>query len=184
MADKAWKRHERTVARYFGVERIVRGADFSQIGCEVVAPLSAWRAVANNIPTSHRYEGVVVECKQGYSSKPVELFRGIHNRNKTKSRTLMVWGEYAFSWMDDKSEPRAFDFVWNELIDGSLEVGEFIKRYHVESIHHQVPRYIEDFVAQSEEYIPVAVRILDGRIKPLVALHANGLQGRLIVWRL
>jgi len=190
VGDTAWKEHERIVARYFGVERGKRGDDFGQVGCEVVAPLLAWRDAAKianavKLPRKGEYAGVIVECKQGYSKLPVTMFRDVHKNNPNKDGliTLMNWGPYLMSWMQDRDGVRVFDLAWNDLIAGRMTAVSFLRGYYMETVRRQVPKYLDDFMEQSEDYGPAGEEQLGGKVKPLVALHAKGMQGRLIVWR-
>ena len=190
MGDTPWKQHERIVARYFGVERGKRGDHFGQEkSCEVVASLDAWNKASNDassgIPIFSRgYAGVVVECKCGYSKKPMELMRDATKRCPSGLTPVLIWGPYMMAWMQDRSGERTFDKVWNDLIRPSLRLNQFFVKYYAESVHLKVPKYLDDFYRQSEEYVEMAESILKGNVIPLVALHAKGMQGRLILWRM
>lgn len=138
-------------------------------------------------PSADWYGGVIVECKQGYSSKLPEMFRDIHKRNPNpKNRTtIAVWGPWAFSWMEDRTGRRVFDQVWNQLItsDDCL-ASTLLHKYYVEWINRKPPKYLEDYMQQAEEYVDDKNEELDVIFYPLVALHGNGMAGRIIVWRL
>lgn len=188
---KAWKQHELVVAKYFGVERGKRGGDFGQeLSCEVVAPLTAWSAASEAgeglLPTDELYGGVVVECKQGYSSLPGELMRDAqkNNPNPDERTTLLSWGNFLFSWMEDRKGARAFERVWNEIICSQIDPNEVILNYYIAYTGRQVPKYLNDFYDQANLYVTKAQEDLKTRVRPLVALHAKGMRGRIIVARI
>jgi len=180
MSDTAWKKHERIVATYFGVERNKRGAHFGQeSSCEVVAALPEWQAATKTILNGTRYSGVVVECKHGYSDMPGKLMRDAEKNNPDPSSrpTLVVWGPYVFSWMEDRKSVRVFERVWNDLINGSMLARDLLSKYYVEWVKRKTPKYLDDFMEQSKNYA-------DKEYLPLLALHARGLRGRIIIWQM
>ena len=180
MGDTAWKKHERTVATFFGTTRGKRGDHFGQeSSCEVVAALSEWQAVTKTTLNSSRYSGVVVECKHGYSDVPGELMRNAEKNNPDSSNrpTLLVWGPYIFSWMEDRKSVRVFEKVWNDLISSDMTALELLSQYYVEWVGRKTPKYLDDFMEQSKNYA-------DKGYLPLLALHAKGLRGRIIIWQM
>lgn len=193
MGNTAWKQHERIVARYFGVERGRRGDHFGQEkSCEVVAKIDEWdyasRHDIKNGTTIYNngFAGVVVECKQGYSKKPVEIMREahLHNPDPKKRHSIVSWGDFAMTWMTDRSGFRTFDRVWNRYIFDKFTLAQASQDVYIEWPKLQVPKYLNDFYAQAQEYVEEAEKQFNGGVFPLVALHAKGLQGRIIVWRM
>ena len=197
MGDTSWKQHERIVARYFGVEREKRGDDFSRSGCDVKALVREWAIAAGGYNLTGRFPamdnglGVLVECKQGYSDIPAKLFKQAQNSNpdpKTRT-TVMFWGTYGFSWLYDPYGNRAFDKVWNDLVcESEKSIYDFINDYAAFWIGRKVPDYLTKCFDQAQNYIDTIKNRSERtdfiQYVPLVALHAKGVRGRLIVWQL
>jgi len=195
MGDTSWKAHERIVARYLGVEREKRGDDFSRSGCDVKASLHNWQKVSKielfGDVGSSQGDGVLVECKQGYSDMPAKLFRQAQAANPDpKNRiTVMFWGSYGFSWLYDPYGNRAFDTVWNDLVLYTGKTAhDFIDEYAATWIGRKVPDYLIKCFEQAQGYINTIKNRSERtdfiNYVPLVALHAKGVKGRLIVWQL
>jgi len=187
MGNTNWKRHERSVARYFGTERNKRGNDFSVSDCDVFVPKHIWKDKAKEECSVEELKfyahvgGVIVECKHGYSQKPVEYMREAHRgRTSNDKIALLIWGTYGISWLQD-GNLRVFDHIWNDLIMHNIGTTSFLKKYHVAYVNRKTPDYIKNHMTQASDYCADVDTSL-GIYVPLVALHARGLVGTAMVW--
>lgn len=188
MADKPWKVHERKVARYFGVERNLRGDDFSRKNCDVIAPLTSWEKVTeakvNNTPGD--VECIVVECKYRADLGLHKLMSEVgSNSTYTEKVPIAVWGEYFMCWLTNPiTKQRDFDTAWVNLITNYPGYLWLCKVFHVETLRRMVPSYIQEYIEQAYDYA------LDNRKKngygafPVAAIRCSNKRGAIAVWKM
>lgn len=150
MSGKAWKQHERNVARYFNTKRRSRGADFGQTDVEVLASVSEWLGWED----TNTY--IIAECKYSKYLGIVSTFRGIAAQDicKEKMTILRLDGkslDHSLYMCDLENFERIFtDFIYhqgahNSLIDVSDE-------YSIVSKTMSIPNYLHEFLEQSRGY--------------------------------
>ena len=164
MSDKAWKRHESDTAKYFGVERRARGADFSVSDVEVLVNIGDW--IEDPLYSS---SCIIVECKYRSKNGIITLFNKM-NRLIPNKLILRV-GDFLLVKRED------FKGFFKDFILSNSDLIKFSKEYSVVSYDKKEPKYLKDFSSQSEGYSEILLQF--SNYLPLVCMAKAGIPGRI-----
>jgi len=164
-----WKHHEREVAKYFGTQRRLRGADFSQSDVEVFVDAYDWLGIGNEF-------FLVVECK--YSTAG----HGLIPKFYTRYREFHKNNDYAFACpignciLMDLQDLKSY---MQNIVLGKGFIPPSTMYFNDTMSHLQVPKYIEDYLAQARDY-STAIKVTKP-VLPLVCMAKRNQKGRLVV---
>jgi len=163
MADQNWKRKEREVAKYFGVERNIHGRGASgSASSDVVVPVPEWYIQDQDLfsmnaalaPISHLF--VEVKYSKSMDLRAFNLFDEIktHAGGKKpivdggrKPITIMHWHDYMFFNLNDL--PRVlFDLITSST---NMHPMTIAKQYINVRTHYMFPNYLQKFWDQVEK---------------------------------
>ena len=162
MGDKAWKRLERDVAKHFGTQRRVRGADFGESDIEIVATLADWLGKDHSSCV-----GLAVECKYRKNHPIIDI---VHTYTTSYQLGIVHIGEYMLCQLD------MFEHLWNFVIKNFPTLHHAILYCDIKVLDKKVPKYLDDYRAQAVQYTAH-----DGMILlPLVCMAQANTKGKVI----
>ena len=153
MSGKAWKQHERNVAKYFNTKRRSRGADFGETDVEVIASVSEWLGWEDT--NTH----IIAECKYSKYLGIVSTFRNLETSTKSLSKDKIVILRLEgnrlverplFLCNLDNFDSIFIDFIYHQGAYNSLL--DVSKDYSIISKSMSIPKYLHEFLDQSRGY--------------------------------
>ncbi len=138
MGDKAWKRLERDVAKYFGTQRRVRGADFGESDIEILATFKDW------LGEPFRSDiGLAVECKYRKSHPIIDI---VHENCTNVTFSMVRIGEYILFPLEDAE-------IFNDhILDQWPNLDTHILSFNIKVLDKKVPKYLDEYRSQAVQY--------------------------------
>jgi hypothetical protein len=165
--SQAWKTHERETARYFGTQRRLRGADFSQSDVEVLVNVPEWlygTAISQG-PL------IVVECKYSSQAGIVSDFKDLTSGHTDKT-PIVILEDYILLRLNDFKE------VYHDFIENQHYTAlEALFTYEFIHSSKKAPNYLKGYRDQSLDY----TKDLKEPALPIVCLAKNRVKGKVAI---